>query len=346
MFEKVAWINFIQSDHQETSIICHMYKSVKLGDAFIQVYQNKIYVYTVRQICGYKQANCQVAEEGENYKINVEVPTQADLKVFENLKYGDYLFGICDTFDKKFYYDSADFRLAGKKQQEQFYKMVFYCKNYKVCQKKELQKIVSYVNALQKNYNGFCYDAKGIYINDIMEYVENAIKNNEDVIHIYDRQDVFSLYARIGNENSCVMNRIEILLPEKCVFCDDIVNDELLLLFQKMNTIINPFWSYIGNSKNLERFPNYVGGNLPVSVHHINYYCIRLVDIMKRLFQVNLPEYFVCRKYPFNDYVQSDLELQKHYYQKYKFDKMSNYLQKIVFYSEKELLEYCEMLQC
>jgi len=345
MFEKVAWINFIQNDHQETSIMCHMYRSVKPGDVFIQVYQNKIYDYTVRQICGYKKANCQVAEEGENYKINVEVSTQADLNVLKNLKHGDDLFGICDTFDKKFYYDVADFRLPEKNQQEQFYKMVFYYKNYNVCPEIELQKIVSYINTLRVNYNGFCYDAKGIYINDIMEYVENVIKNNEDVIHILDRQAGF-LYARIGDENSCVVNRIEILLPEKCAFCDDIVNDELFLLFQKLNTIINPFWSYIGNSKNLERFPNYVGGNLPISVHHINYYCIRLVDIMDRLFQVSLPEYFICRKYPFNDYVQSDLELQKHYYQKYKFDKMSVYLQKGVFYSEKELLEYCDMLRC
>lgn len=140
MFEKVAWINFIHSAHQETSIICHMYKSVKLGDAFIQVYRNKIYVYTVRQICGYKQANCQVAEEGENYKINVEVPTQADLKVFENLKYGDYLFGICDTFDKKFYYDSADFRLAGKNNRNNFIKWSFTVKIIKFVKKKNCRK--------------------------------------------------------------------------------------------------------------------------------------------------------------------------------------------------------------
>jgi len=109
MFQIAAMINFTEISSQGIYIICHVYKNINIGDLLIQVYQNRLYYYTVRRIYGFKDKFCTCAEEGYNYKIEIELPLQFDFEVLENLKYGTYFFGkynktfpICGTIEIAF----------------------------------------------------------------------------------------------------------------------------------------------------------------------------------------------------------------------------------------------------
>lgn len=95
----------------------------------------------------------------------------------------------------------------------------------------------------------------------------------------------FYIHGVIGFESKCKVNRIDIILPEKCHFVNDQINNTLFALFQEINTTISPFWSYLSNSKNIDRFPH-LRGNLPTSMHHINYYSRRLTREIKKILKL------------------------------------------------------------
>ncbi|MCM1500753.1 MAG: hypothetical protein NC124_20025 [Clostridium sp.] len=230
-------------------------------------------------------------------------------------------------------------------EQEQFYRYVIYYKNYN--KNAELQNIISILNILHRYGYDYAYDQKGTSINDIFSYIKTKINNRNLInsIHITLENSQFYVHGVIGFESKCKVNRIDILLPERCHFVDDETNNKLFALFQEINTSIFPFWSYIGNSKNIDRFPH-LGWNLPTSIHHINYYSRRLIREIKKIFKVDLPEYLICREYPFNNLLQNDLCIQQDFYYRYKFDKMSIYLQRNFFRSKRDLLLYCNMLEC
>jgi len=203
------------------------------------------------------------------------------------------------------------------------------------------------INIFRRYGYNYAYDRKGTDINDIYNYVKTQINNGNSInsIHMTLENIQFYIHGVIGFESKCKVNRIDIILPESCHFVDDETNNKLFALFQEINTTISPFWSYFGNSKNMGRFPH-PGDNLPTSVHHINYYSRRLIREIRNIFEVDLPEYLICREYPFNNLLQNDLCIQQDFYYRYKFDKMSIYLQKNFFKSKHELLLYCNMLEC
>lgn len=343
MFRRIAMVNYVKIDKQVINIICHTYKKIMVRDILIQVYQGKLYYYTIKQIFGYKEQTVLETEEGSNYRIEIELQEKKHEKVIEKLLYGDYLFGREVISSKETLFIKADFELDNKREREQYYKFCFFYKNYD-SGVSEIHKIANMIYVLQESGYEFCYDRKGNYISDFFTYVAEE-KANRKLIHLNCSKNSFYLHGVIGYENKCMINRIEIILPEKCIFYGQELNNELFILFKKLNNIISPYWSYIGNFRNAGRFP-YDGSNLPTSIHHINYYCKELVQQIQYLFDIDLTEYLIIRKFPFNNYLQSDLQLQKYYYQNYGFDKMLKYLQKTFFESEEELLLYCNMLCC
>lgn len=345
MFQKVAMINFTEASSQGIYIICHVYKNINIGDFLIQVYQNRLYYYTVIRIYGFKDNFLSCAEEGYNYKIEVDSPLKFDFEVFENLKYGAYFFGKYSENDICSHTIQPNFELLEETGFDQFYRCVIYYKNYN--KSLELQNITSILNIFRRYGYNYAYDRKGTKINDISCYVKTQINNRNSVnsIHIASENTQFYVHGVIGFESKCKVNKIDIILPERCHFVNDETNNMLFTLFQEINTTISPFWSYMGNSKSTSRFPH-LGWNLPTSVHHINYYNRRLINEIRNIFQVDLPEYLICRDYPFNNLLQNDLHIQQDFYYRYKFDEMSRYLQKNFFQSRHELLLYCNMLEC
>lgn len=344
MFRRVVMVNHVKIENQTINIFCHAYKKIKLGDSLIQVYQGKLYCYTIKRIWGYREQIFFEAEEGNNYGIEIELQEKSDKNIIKKLLYGDYLF-VRDAIPSKevLLFNPANFELANDCNKEQVYKYSFFYKNYDNGED-EVRKIADAINALEMNGYKFCYDRKGNYISNILSYIAEE-KSGSKSIHLDSTEKGFYLHGVIGYKNQCMLNRIEIVLPEKCIFYDKEVNNDLFILFKELNHILSPFWSYIGNLRNVSRFP-YDGGNLPTSIHHVNYYCKELVQEIKCLFDIELPEYLVIRRYPFNDYLQSDLELQKCYYQTYRFDNMLKCLQKLSYESEEELLLYYNMLYC
>ena len=345
MFQKVAMINFTEVSSQEIYIICHVYKNISIGDLLIQVYQNRLYYYTVKKIYGFKDKLYSCAEEGYNYKIEIESPLQIDFEVLENLKYGTYLFG---KYNKKCICSNIiqpNFELLEETEHEQFYRCVIFYKNYN--KSLELQNIISILNIFRRYGYNYAYDRKGTNINDIYNYVKTQLNNRNPINSLYITLENTQFYVHgvLGFESKCTVNRIEILLPERCHFVNDETNNKLFALFQEINTTICPFWSYFCNSESIDRFPH-LGGNLPTSVHYINYYSRRLIREIKKIFEVDLPEYLICREYPFNNLLQNDLCIQQDFYYRYKFDKMSIYLQKYFFQSKHDLVLYCNMLEC
>lgn len=345
MFQKVAMINFTEVSSRGIYIICHVYKNISIGDLLIQVYQNRLCYYTVKRIYGFKDKLYSCAEEGYNYKIEIEPPLQFDFKVFENLKYGTYIFGKHDGKCKSSHTLQPNFELLEETEHEPFYRCEIYYKNYN--KSLELQNIISILNIFRRYGYNYAYDRKEGNINDIYNYVKTQMNNRNAMNSLYITSENSQFYVRgvIGFESKCEVNRIDILLPERCHFVDDEMNDKLFALFQEINTTIFPFWSFIGNSKSIDRFPH-LGWNLPTSIHHINYYSRRLIRVIRNIFEVDFPEYLICRKYPFDNLSQKDLCIQQDFYYRYKFDKMSHYLQKQIFQSKHDLLLYCNMLEC
>lgn len=345
MFQITAMINFTEISSQGIYIICHVYKNINIGNLLIQVYQNRLYYYTVRRIYEFKDKSCTCAEEGYNYKIEIESPLQFDFKVLEKMKYGTFLFGKYNEKCKCLHLLQPNFELSEQKEYEQFYQYVFCYKNYN--KSLELQNIINMINILRQYGYNYAYNRKGTDINDIYNYVKTQINNRSSINSIYMTLENIQFYIHgvIGFESKCMVNRIDIILPERCHFVNDETNNKLFTLFQEINTTISPFWSYLGNSKSMDRFPPQ-SDNLPTSVHHINYYSRRLMKEMRNIFEIDLPEYLICREYPFNNLLQNDLRIQQDFYYRYKFDKMSMYLQKKYFKSKRELLLYCNMLEC
>ncbi len=345
MFQVAAVINFTEVNSQGIYILCHAYKNIDIGDLLIQVCQNRLYYYTVRKIYGFKDKVYMCAEKGYNYKIEIEVESQSDMDVLGNLKYGTYLFGNCSGICESIPVLQPNFELSDKAEHEQFYQYVFYYKNYD--KRLEVQKILNLADILKRYGYDFAYDRSGTKISDIHNHIKSQLNNKNAINSLYLKSEnkQFYIHGAIGFESKCMVNKIDVLLPESCRFSNDVINDKLFDLFKEINNGISPYWSCICNSENLKRFSRF-GGNLPTSVHHFNYYCAELIREVKSIFSVDLPEYLICREYPFNDLLKKDLEIQKDFYDRYKFDEMSAYLQNNIFKSEDALLEYCKMLEC
>lgn len=345
MFQVVAMINFTEVSTQGIYIICHVYKNINIGDFLVQVYKSKIYYYGVKNIFGYKDKSCLYAEEGYNYKIEIELTSQFNIYIFKNLKYGSYIFS---NINKKIIYSDINrpnFELPTEKDNNQFYKYAIYYKNYN--KTNEIQSIINLIEILQRYGYNYCYDTKGNRLDNICNYLDEQINNGNKInsIHIASKNNQFYIHGVLGLECICCVNKIDILLPERCHFVNDETNNMLYSLFQDINISLFPLWSYLGNSENIKRF-SHLGGNLPTSVHHINYYNTRLIRLIRNIFDIELPEYLICREFPFNNLSKDDLDIQEYFYYTYKFDKMSIYLQKHIFESEQELLLYCKVIEC
>lgn len=345
MFQRVAIINFTEINSQEIYIMCHVYNIINIGDLLIYVYQNRLYYYTVKRISGFKNTVYTYAEKGYNYKIEIEPELQSEIEVLKNLKYGTYIFSKYNGKCENAHTMQPSFELTGKTECEQFYQYVFCYKSHN--KNLELQKNVDVIDIFNRYGYDYAHDRNDTKISDIHNYIKTLINNRNTINSIYltleNKQ--FYIHGVIGFESKCMVNRIDVLLPERCHFANDEINYKLFDLFKEVNNVLSPYWSCICNSKSVARYPK-LRENLPTSVHHINFYCTELIGEVKSIFEVDLPEYLICREYPFNDLLQNDLEIQQDFYYRYKFDEMATYLQKSIFKSEDDLLKYCNMLEC
>jgi len=344
MFKLTAIVNFLMIDDKTTSIVCKVFERLKIGDFFIYIGINdKKAHFKIKRIYGFKEKEFMETVEGCTYRIVIELDNHDE--VIKSLKSGDRLFS--EYLSKDFFscLDMPDLNRIGE-HQEQFYKIVLKYRNYEDRKEKEIEKLIQVLDLLEDCGYQYQYDAQMHFIEDKTSYLSRKIQNTEvdfNTIGLYHTNN-FYIWGHVGSRNSNFINYLDILLPVRCSFEEDDINCSIIRLFQDLNDILTPFHSFADSNENIRRFSSIMKSSLPTSIHYINYFSDDLRKKIASLYHVELQDYLICRKFPFDDCSFDDLKFQERLYQKYQIEQMTKDLQKTYFKTERELIFYCNLL--
>lgn len=343
MFKLTAIVNFLMTNDKMISIVCKVFERLKIGDSLIYIgVKDKREDYKIKKIYGFKEKELLETVEGCTYRIVVEPIDCGEL--IKLIKSGDQLFSE-HFFDDTYQHLELPNLITIGEHQEQFYKIILKYKNYEDRKDEEIKKLIQILDLLESYGYQYQYDSKMQFIENKISYLEEQIQYTEadfSTIGLY-LTNSFSIWGHVGSRNSNFINYLDILLPVKCSFGEDDVNSSIIRLFQELNNILTPVHSFADSNENIKRFSFIVKNGLPTSIQYINYFSDDLRKKISSLYHVELPDYLICRNFPFDDCALDDLKIQQQLYQKYQIDQMTKDLQKIYFYTEKELIFYCNI---
>ena len=344
MFKLTAIVNILMINDKMTSIVCKVFERLKIGDSLIYIgVKDKREDYKIKKIYGFKEKELLETVEGCTYRIVIEPIDCGEL--IKLIKSGDQLFGERLFDDIYQHLELPNFNTIGD-HQEQFYRIILKYKNYEDRKEKEIEKLIRILNLLENCGYQYQYDAKMHFIENKTSYLEKQIQYAEadfSTIGFYLTKN-FYIWGHVGSRNSNFINYLDILLPVKCSFEEDDVNHSIIRLFKELNDKLTPFHSFADSNENIRRFSSIVKNSLPTSIHYINYFSDNFRKKLLSLYHVELQDYLICRNFPFDDCALDDLKIQQQLYQKYQIDQMTKDLQKTCFYTEKELIFYCNIL--
>lgn len=343
MFKIIGVVNFVMEGIDEISIVCKIFDKLKVGDSIMCIYKkSKIVSCKIEKIYGFKEKEHIETVEGCVYRVVIK--TDNFDKAIKLLKYGDSLFAKVDEIPVFKDLLLPDFEKA-QGFEEQYYKMFINYRNH--TDSKEVEKINIVINLLKDYGYEFKFNENKDFVVNIESYLLQKLQKSQsdfNTILLYDINRQFYIRGRIGSRNDNVINNLEILFPEKCSFTNDDTNYNMIRLFQKINNIIKPSWSFVCSNVNDRKFAYKKDGSLPTALHYINYYSSSLREKINRFYDIHLDEYVILRTFPFNEFSIRDRKIQEKLYYKYAMDKMTEDLQRTYFKSEKELLFYCDIL--
>ena len=95
-------------------------------------------------------------------------------------------------------------------------------------------------------------------------------------------QDACSFQMRVGNRNDKFYNTLVVSLPYSVNVFDEEVSVIICGLFEKLVQAYHPFWGCVSNKALSIKYGKYLEGNLPTTVHWINYWSEDIIGAIGR----------------------------------------------------------------
>lgn len=130
-----------------------------------------------------------------------------------------------------------------------------------------------------------------------------------------------SISMTVGGTNPKFKNTLIISLPQSfSLYNDSSSLDKLEAVFRKCAALFNPDWAAIVNKVNSRRYNGYFNGDIPSTIHWLNYWGIDIIDRLEKrnleqapiLLKEKLNDGYLLKlkRTPINDLVQEDIEIQ------------------------------------
>lgn len=93
-----------------------------------------------------------------------------------------------------------------------------------------------------------------------------------------DENDSCAFQMKVGNKNDKFYNTLIINLPLSLSLYDEKIADMIRTLFEKLAQVYMPYWGCISNKALSRKYGKYLDGNLPTTVHWMNYWSEDIIN--------------------------------------------------------------------
>lgn len=90
--------------------------------------------------------------------------------------------------------------------------------------------------------------------------------------------DSCAFQMKVGNKNDKFYNTLIINLPLSLSLYDEKTADMIRILFEKLTQVYIPYWGCISNKALSRKYGKYLEGNLPTTVHWMNYWSEDIIN--------------------------------------------------------------------